>query len=131
MCKGRCASLLAVCGAALCVIAEADAREPRVRAPAQPLADALSDVARQTDTDVLFTPEAVSGRQAPALDGRMSAEEAITRLLRDHPYADTLARAGHDLVHDRFCIELMVSAVQTIYDEGARAVRPSEVAAAV
>ena len=39
--------------------------------------------------------------------------------------------AGHDLVHDRFCIELMVSAIQTIYDEGARAVRPSEVAAAV
>jgi glycosyltransferase involved in cell wall biosynthesis len=56
---------------------------------------------------------------------------AITRLLTDHPYADMLGRAGHDMVHDRFCIELMVSAVQTIYDEGARAVRPSEVAAAV
>jgi glycosyltransferase involved in cell wall biosynthesis len=55
---------------------------------------------------------------------------AIARLLRDHSYADTLARAGHDLVHDRFCIELMVAAVQTIYDEGARAVRPSEVVAA-
>jgi glycosyltransferase involved in cell wall biosynthesis len=55
---------------------------------------------------------------------------AISRLLLDHPYADTLGRAGHDLVHDRFCIELMVSAIQTIYDEGARAVRPSEVAAA-
>ncbi|CAN5639486.1 glycosyltransferase family 4 protein [soil metagenome] len=55
---------------------------------------------------------------------------AITRLLTDHPYADTLGRAGHDLVHDRFCIELMVNAVQMIYDEGARAVRPAEVAAA-
>lgn len=55
---------------------------------------------------------------------------AVTRLLVDHPYADTLGRAGHDLVHDRFCIELMVSAVQTIYDEGARSVRPSEVVAA-
>ena len=54
---------------------------------------------------------------------------AITRLLRDHPYADTLGRAGHDMVHDRFCIELMVSAIQTIYDEGARSVRPTEVAA--
>ena len=40
-----------------------------------------------------------------------------------------LGRAGHDLVHDRFCIELMVDAVESIYDEGARAVRPSEVAA--
>ena len=48
---------------------------------------------------------------------------AIARLLRDHPYADTLARAGHDLVHDRFCIQLMVKAVEAIYDEGARSVR--------
>jgi glycosyltransferase involved in cell wall biosynthesis len=56
---------------------------------------------------------------------------AIVRLLRDHPLADTLGRAGHDMVHDRFAIELMVDLVQSIYEEGARAVRPSEVAAAV
>jgi glycosyltransferase involved in cell wall biosynthesis len=42
---------------------------------------------------------------------------SITRLLTDHPYADTLGRAGHDLVHERFCVELMVRAVETIYDE--------------
>jgi glycosyltransferase involved in cell wall biosynthesis len=54
----------------------------------------------------------------------------IIRLLRDHPFADTIGRAGHDLVHDRFCIELMVSAVQTIYDDGARVTRPTEVVAA-
>ena len=74
--------------------------------------------------------DGVTGLLAPPHDAPALAG-AITRLLRDHPYADTLARAGHDLVHDRFCIELMVSAVQTIYDEGARSVRPSEVAAAV
>ena len=33
------------------------------------------------------------------------------------------------MVHDRFCIELMVSAIESIYDEGAGVVRPSEVAA--
>jgi glycosyltransferase involved in cell wall biosynthesis len=60
----------------------------------------------------------------PALAG------AISRLLLDHPLADTLARAGHDLVHDRFCVQRMVNAVQEIYDEGARAVRPREVSAA-
>ena len=38
-----------------------------------------------------------------------------------------LGRAGHDLVHDRFCVELMVAAVQDLYDEGAAAVRPREV----
>ena len=42
---------------------------------------------------------------------------AIVRLLGDHPLADTLGRAGHDLVHDRFCVELMVRAVESIYDE--------------
>jgi glycosyltransferase involved in cell wall biosynthesis len=56
---------------------------------------------------------------------------SIVRLLRDHPFADTLGRAGHDMVHDRFCIDLMVDAVQAIYEEGARAVRRTEVAAAV
>src|SRR5439155_11516363 len=30
--------------------------------------------------------------------------DAIARLLTDHPLADTLARAGHDLVYERFCV---------------------------
>jgi glycosyltransferase involved in cell wall biosynthesis len=55
---------------------------------------------------------------------------AIIWLLTNHPLADTLGRAGHDLVPDRFCIELMVRAIEGIYDEGAKVVRPSEVAAA-
>ena len=42
------------------------------------------------------------------------------RLLADHPFADTIARAGHDLVRDRFCLEHMVAAV-SLYEEGARA----------
>ena len=45
---------------------------------------------------------------------------AVARLLVDHPYADLLARAGHDLVHERFCVERMVADVEAIYDEGAR-----------
>jgi glycosyltransferase involved in cell wall biosynthesis len=72
--------------------------------------------------------DGVTGLLVPPHDaGALAA--AVTRLLRDHSYADTLGRAGHDMVHDRFCIELMVSAIQTIYDEGARSVRPTEVAA--
>jgi glycosyltransferase involved in cell wall biosynthesis len=46
----------------------------------------------------------------------------IVRLLLDHPLADMLARAGHDLVHDLFCVERMVQAIETLYDEGAAAV---------
>ncbi len=61
---------------------------------------------------------------------RRGLTAAIVRLLTDHPFADMLGRAGHDLVHDRFCIEQMVAAVESIYEEGARTVRPSEVSAA-
>ena len=43
--------------------------------------------------------------------------DALVRLLQDHPYADTLGRAGRELVEERFCAELMVRAVETIYDE--------------
>jgi glycosyltransferase involved in cell wall biosynthesis len=57
--------------------------------------------------------------------------EAIVRLLRDHQLADTLGRNGHDLIHDRFSIEVMVKAVSALYDEGARAIRPRELAAAI
>jgi glycosyltransferase involved in cell wall biosynthesis len=56
---------------------------------------------------------------------------AIIRLFTDHAYADLLAKGGHDLVHERFCVELMVAAIEDIYDEGARGVRFSEVAAAL
>jgi glycosyltransferase involved in cell wall biosynthesis len=73
--------------------------------------------------------DGVSGVLVPPHDAEALAT-AVSRLLLDHPYADTLGRAGHDLVHDRFCIELMVSAIQSIYDEGARSRRPAEVVAA-
>ena len=66
--------------------------------------------------------DGVTGLLVPPHDAPALAA-AIARLLRDHPLADTLARAGHDLVHDRFCIQLMVNAIEAIYDDGARAVR--------
>ena len=48
------------------------------------------------------------------------------RLLTDHPLADTIARRGHDLVHERFCVELMVKSVSDLYDEAALRIRQSE-----
>jgi glycosyltransferase involved in cell wall biosynthesis len=62
-------------------------------------------------------------------DNPVALADAIVRLLTDHAFADTIARAGHDLVHDRFCIELMVKAIEQIYDEGALAIRLAENAA--
>ena len=69
--------------------------------------------------------DGVTGLLVPPHDPPALAA-AIVRLLSDHQLADMVARAGHDLVHDRFCIQLMVNAVQELYDEGARAVRPRE-----
>jgi len=62
-------------------------------------------------------------------DNPVALAEAIVRLLTDHAFADTIARAGHDLVHDRFCIEIMVKSIEQIYDEGALAIRLAENAA--
>jgi len=70
-----------------------------------------------------------TGLLVPAHDAA-SLAGAIVRLLTDHPYADQLGRAGHDLVHDRFCVQLMVKAIEAIYDEGARSVRLREMPAA-
>jgi glycosyltransferase involved in cell wall biosynthesis len=72
--------------------------------------------------------DGVTGLLVPPHDPAALAK-AVTRLLTDHPYADTLARAGHDLVHARFCVELMVKAIERIYDQGAGDTRLTEVAA--
>jgi glycosyltransferase involved in cell wall biosynthesis len=69
--------------------------------------------------------DGVNGLLVPPHDADALAA-AIVRLLMDHPYADTLGRAGHDMVHDRFCIDVMVDAIQRIYEDGARFVRPTE-----
>jgi glycosyltransferase involved in cell wall biosynthesis len=72
--------------------------------------------------------DGVTGLLVPPHDAEALAG-AITRLLTDHSYADMIAKAGHDLVHDRFCVELMLKEIEAIYDAGARAVRLSPVAA--
>jgi len=72
--------------------------------------------------------DGVTGLLVPH-DNPVALGAAIVRLLKDHALADMLGRAGHDLVHDRFCIELMVKSIEEIYDEGARAVRLAESAA--
>ena len=68
--------------------------------------------------------EGVSGLMVPPGDCDALAG-AIVRLLSDHPLADMLARRGHDLVHERFCIELMTSSIESLYDEMALKMRSS------
>jgi glycosyltransferase involved in cell wall biosynthesis len=71
-----------------------------------------------------------TGLLVPSHDAAALAA-AIVRLLTNHPVADMLARAAHELVHDRFCIERMVREIESIYDDGAaemalRRARPGE-----
>ncbi|MEC4590176.1 TonB-dependent receptor [Nitrospirillum amazonense] len=80
------AGLLAMGGTAR---AQAPAQAPagpaqaqaQVQLPAQPLAASLEALSRQTDTNILFAPDMVAGRTAPAVDGRMSVWDAVVRLL--------------------------------------------------
>lgn len=50
--------------------------------PAQPLAVALNQFARQAGLQLVFTPADASGRQAPALRGARDVREALAELLR-------------------------------------------------
>jgi iron complex outermembrane receptor protein len=48
----------------------------------QPMADALRHVAQATHVNIMFTPEAVAGIQAPRVSGRMDALQAVNELTR-------------------------------------------------
>jgi outer membrane receptor protein involved in Fe transport len=49
--------------------------------PAEPLADALGDLAQQSGLEILFSSNVVERLRSPALKGALSAEEALQRLL--------------------------------------------------
>ncbi|HEF4761233.1 TPA: TonB-dependent siderophore receptor [Pseudomonas putida] len=49
---------------------------------AQPLGQALTQLGQQTSLQVFFSPDLVAGKQAPAVDGNLSPEEALRQLLQ-------------------------------------------------
>lgn len=49
---------------------------------AQPLGAALSQLGQQTSLQVFFSPEMVAGKQAPAVEGNVSPEQALGQLLQ-------------------------------------------------
>src|SRR5471032_3617922 len=49
---------------------------------AQSLGAALSQLGQQTSLQVFFSPDMVAGKQAPAVDGNLSPEQALRQLLQ-------------------------------------------------
>lgn len=63
---------------------------------AGPLDAALMSLATQTHAQLLFTPELVAGRRVPAIDGHLTLEQALARLLAQTNIE--ARRAGPDVV---------------------------------
>src|ERR1700749_1358423 len=68
--------------AILSINAAAAAQDTKLSMAAQPMSDALRSVAQKTGESILFTPESVAGLQAPALNGSMNAQQAVSLLTK-------------------------------------------------
>jgi iron complex outermembrane recepter protein len=66
--------------------------------PVQPLADSLRAVGSKASVDVAFEPATVQGRNAPALKGNYSAQQALDRLLAGSGLALRTTQGGSFLV---------------------------------
>lgn len=73
-------ALIIFCGAADAYETTTAARY-RVDQPAQPLAESLRAIARQTGVSIVFDPGKVSGRTSRAVAGELTAAQAITQAL--------------------------------------------------
>ncbi|WDG77129.1 TonB-dependent siderophore receptor [Pseudomonas chlororaphis] len=62
--------------------AHAEQAPSAIHIQAQPLGQALSQLGLQTSLQVFFSPELVAGKQAPAVDGNLSPEQALRQLLQ-------------------------------------------------
>ncbi|XAH25533.1 TonB-dependent siderophore receptor [Xylophilus sp. GW821-FHT01B05] len=84
--RNRLRSRLAL-AAALAISASAVQAQPASNTPtditisAQPLAQALNELARQARVTLVVAPALVAGKSAPALSGRLTLEQALERLL--------------------------------------------------
>lgn len=73
---------LVACVIAVAPVSSAQAQDAiSLDLPSQPLVDSLKELASRSNLNVFFEPGLVAGIQAPALQGTVSAREALQRLL--------------------------------------------------
>ncbi|WP_202839126.1 TonB-dependent receptor [Luteimonas saliphila] len=76
-----CAALLLALAGTTPVLAQSEARHA-VELQAQDLGTALKLLAQQTKLQIVYSADLVQGKRAPALDGSLTATEALSELLR-------------------------------------------------
>jgi len=97
-------------------VARAEQHTPQQRQhyalPAQPLAAALLQFARQVNKPLLFDPAKLAGLQAPAVTGEFSADEVLQKLLAEQPL-DAIPRVSGWLIKAKPVAEQSVTAAVT------------------
>jgi outer membrane receptor protein involved in Fe transport len=87
--------------------------------PAQPLAQALNELARQANLQMTFPAALVAGKRAPAVRGNLTARQALDRLLSDSGLGARVDGASVVVVAqppERQLPEVRVRAVQPLLD---------------
>ncbi len=85
----------AICLGVACAPAPARAQDTalEINIPRQPLSDALLQLGQQTALQFLYTSDLLRGLAAPAVQGHLTAEQALRELLRGSPV--TYSRQGN------------------------------------
>lgn len=89
---------LLIVGAMAANPALAEVRTYDFNSPSRPLAEALRDYGRISGRQVLFADDLAAGRQAPEVSGRVTADEALQRLLRGTDLEWRTTRSGTILI---------------------------------
>jgi protein tyrosine phosphatase (PTP) superfamily phosphohydrolase (DUF442 family) len=95
--------LLALCALLVSQVAAVGAERPiddrfQIEHPAQPLADSLRSIAKQTGISILFDPGVVTNRMSHAVSGRMTGAEAIARALARTGLTSSVMKDGSIVV---------------------------------
>src|SRR3954462_3018861 len=84
---------------ALCVAAgPALAQSYKLAIPAQPLDRTLQAIGLTVHAEIIFPPEPVAGKQAPAIEGNYALRDALARALADSGLTFRPAGAGYVVV---------------------------------
>ncbi len=94
------AALVVMPGGTVAAVAQeaAPGGQVNINLPAGKLSNALIALGRTANVQVVFPPASVSGRKSKALRGRMTVEEALTRLLQDSGLTFRRVSAGSYVV---------------------------------